>query len=74
MSRQFITVNWLRNEGLDFSIPMYFIVKVATTETSVVTVDTTQKEESSRPLKDCMEEMKLFIIGDVLRISAEASR
>lgn len=55
MSKQFITVNWLRNDGLDFSIPIYliyFILKVATTQTSVVTVDTTQKEESSRPLKE----------------------
>lgn len=30
------------------------------------------KEERSRPLKECMEEMKLFITEDMLSVSAEA--
>jgi len=54
LSRQLITANWLRNEGWVFLLPIYFIV------------DTTQTEERSRPLKEYMEEMKLFITGDSL--------
>lgn len=49
-----------------------FSYKGLDTVTSIVITDTRLREETSRPPKECMEEMKLFVTGDMLNISAEA--